>query len=447
MITSPADDWSIWRLTRRITWRLTRMPVGLCGLLLLGNSGCGRPDDAPRELERPVKTMVVAGWEDLRTRTFPGIVEASRRVELAFQVPGLLVELPVKEGDRVVEGELIARLRSEEFEARLASLQGQLDQARANLTALRMGEREEEQRRRAAQVRATEARLVNARSDYERASRLIATNSMPIAEFEASEAAYRVAQEEHQVALETAAKGRMGREEDILAMEAQVRSLEGRVVEARLQLNDSTLRAPYDGVIAQRFVEEGQNIQAKSPVVRFQDVDEVEIVVDVPETVMAADIQTADIVGLLAEISGAPGVRFPVTIREMAQVADPTTQTFQVRVTMQAPEGIRILPGMTATVTADYRRAAILGDRVHVPVSALLQADEGEQVVWIVGDDGRISSRAVQVGAALGGQIEVEEGLEPGERIAVAGVRFLRDGMRVRDLGEALSVSAGGPTR
>ena len=90
---------------------------------------------------------------------------------------------------------------------------------------------------------------------------------------------------------------------------------------------------------------------------RFQDVDEIEIVVDVPETVMAADIQSADIVQMLAELSGAPGLQFPVEIREIAQVADPTTQTFKVRAAMQAPEGIRALPGMTATVTVTYRRA------------------------------------------------------------------------------------------
>ena len=107
-----------------------------------------------------------------------------------------------------------------------------------------------------------------------------------------------------------------------------------------MQLSDTTLTAPYDGVIAQRFVEEGQNVQAKQPVVRFQDVEEIEIVVDVPETVMAADIRTADVIELVAEFSGAPGLRFPVEIREIAQVADPTTQTFKVRAAMQAPTDV-----------------------------------------------------------------------------------------------------------
>ena len=122
---------------------------------------------------------------------------------------------------------------------------------------------------------------------------------------------------------------------------------------ARARLREPSLEpfclGLYDGVVAQRLVEERQNIRAMEPVVRFQDVEELEIAVDVPETVMVADIRTADILQMVAEISGAPRVQFPVTIREIAQEADPTTQTFRVRAAMKAPESIQILPGMTAT--------------------------------------------------------------------------------------------------
>jgi RND family efflux transporter MFP subunit len=382
--------------------------------------------------------MVVAAGEDTRARTFPGRVEASRRVELAFQVPGVLVSLPVKEGQQVTEGDIIAQLRQDEFKARLESLQGQLDQARAALQALRAGERPEERRRREAQVRAAEARLTNARADLDRASRLVASRTIPRAEFEQFETTYRVAQEELKSARELLEAGMIGREEDIHAREAEVRGLEARVVEANIQLRDTTLKAPYNGVVAQRFVEEGQNVRAKDPVVRFQDVEEIEIVVDVPETVMAAEILSADIVEMIAELSAAPGVQFPVRVREVAQVADPTTQTFALRAAMQAPEGIRVLPGMTATVTLTYRRAGILGDRILVPISAVSQRAGGEQVVWIISPDGRSSPRPVKTGAASGGQVEIAEGLQPGDRIATAGVSSLRDGMRVRDLSETL---------
>lgn len=400
--------------------------------------GCTSSDTAPPEVTRPVKTLVVVAGEPARTRTFPGKADASKRVELAFQVAGLLVELPIKEGQMVAKGEVIARLRQDEFEARLNSLQGDLDQARARLTALRMGERPEEQRRRESQVRAAEARMANARAEFERSSRLVQSSAVSRSMHEQTETAYRISQEEYESARQLLEKGTIGREEDINAQEAQVRALEGRVVEANIQLTDSTLRAPYDGVIARRLVEQNQNIRAQEPVVQFQDVDEIEISVDVPEAVMAADLRAADIVQLVAEFSGAPGLEFPVHIREIAQTADPMTQTFQVRVAMQAPSEARILPGMSATVSMTYRRANILGQRLLVPSTAITTNDRGESIAWIVGDDQTVRSQPVQLGEALGGEVEITKGLAPGQRIAIAGVTFLREGMKVRDLGDEL---------
>jgi len=232
--------------------------------------------------------------------------------------------------------------------------------------------------------------------------------------------------------------GTMGREEDIEARQADVRALEGRVVEANIQVNDTTLRAPYDGVIARRFVEVNQNVRPNEPVVRFQDVNEIDIAVDVPESVMIADIRTADIVEMFAELSGAPGLQIPVRIREVAQVADPTTQTFNVRVAMKAPPGVTVLPGMTATVTVTYRRAGILGSRILVPISAVFKESSGVQVAWVVGADQTVKRRPVKLGEATGGRIEIVDGLQSGDRIAVAGVRALREGMKVSDLGNAL---------
>ncbi len=411
-------------------------PIALAAIGL--TVGCKEPAPVPDETVRPVKTLVVTLGDETHQRVFPGAVEASRRVELAFQVAGVLAKLPVKEGQRVAAGDLIAQLRQEEFQARLDSLQAQLDQARAALAALRAGERPEEQLRRESLVRQADARLANARADFERASRLVASRAISRAEFDQMETNYRVAIEEQKAAVQLAEQSAIAREEDILGKEAAVRGLEARVVEADIQLRDSTIVAPYDGVIANRFVEEGQNVRAKDPIVRFQDVDEIEVVVDVPESVMVSDIQRADIVEMLAAFSGAPGLQFPVQIREIAQVADATTQTFQVRTAMRAPEGLQALPGMTATVTVAYRRAGILGERMLVPATAVVQREGGDQVVWVVDADGKAAARPVKVGSVSGGRIEIVDGLQPGERIAVAGVRFLREGMKVRDLADGL---------
>ncbi len=399
--------------------------------------GCSRTTP-PAEVVRPVKTQIVIEGEENHIRRFPGKVEASKRAELAFQVSGVITSLPVKEGQRIAKGEIIGQLRKDEFQARLNTLKGELDQNRAQLRSLQAGARPEELLRLDAQVRAAEAKLTNARSELDRYTRLIQSNAVARADFDRAQTTYRLAQEELKSATKIREQGSIARVEDLDAQEAVVRGLEARVVEANLALEDTTLRAPFDGVIAQRFVEVNQNVKAKQPIVRFQDVDEIEIGVDVPETVLASELSRADIVQLIAEISGAPGLAIPVYIREIGQVADPVTQTFKVRVGLQAPPGVRILPGMTATVTMTYRRANILGSRILVPIASVSKTASGEQVVWLIGNDGTVASRSVKVGAATGEQIEVLEGLQPGDRIVIAGVRFLRDGMKVKDLGNDL---------
>ena len=406
--------------------------------------GCSPSKPERAEAVRPVRTTVVTPGEEARVRTFSGRVESSRTADLTFAVPGVLVSFPVTEGQTVAKGEVIAQLRDDEFKARLTTLQGQLDQARAALRSLQAGERPEERLRRESQVRAAEAKLANARSENERFAVMLRSRAISRQEADRAATAYRVAREEYHAALQLLEMGTIGREEDIEAREAEVRALEGRVVEANIQLNDTTLKAPYGGVIARRFVEVNQNIRPNEPVVRIQDADELDIAVDVPEAVMMADIRTADIVEMVAELSGAPGLQIPVRLREIAQVADPATRTFNVRVAMKTPEGMTVLPGMTAAVTVRYRRAGILGSRILVPVSALIKDSAGEQVAWVLGDSQQVTRRVVKTGEALGDRVEIVEGLAEGDRIAVAGVTFLRDGMKVRDLGDALGAAAGG---
>jgi len=413
------------------------VPMALSILVLA--SGCSPKASTPTEaVVRPVKTMVVSAGAESNVRRFPGRVEASNKVELAFQVSGLLVSFPVREGQQVTANEVIGQLRPDEFQARLRALLGQLDRARADLQALRAGVRPEERLRLEAERRAAEAKLANARTEFDRFTQLLRNRVISRTEFDRAETAYTVAQQNYQAALQTFEQGTIAREEVILAKEAEVSGLEGQVVEANLQLEDSTLRAPYDGVIAQRFVEQGQNVRAHERVVIFQDVDEIDIAVDVPEAVMAADLRSADIVQMLASFNGAPGLLFPVHIKEIAQRADPVTQTFTIRVGMKAPPGVNLLPGMTGTVTLTYRRASILGGQILVPITAIIKESAGGEVAWVIGPGGSVERRPVKTGSVTGGSIVVLEGLQPGDRIAVAGVPFLHEGMKVRDLGDQL---------
>jgi RND family efflux transporter MFP subunit len=415
-------------------WRLPLVVLAI-GLA----TGCGSTPGT--EAVRPVKTMVVGAGNKPQVRSFPGKVEAAKSVDLAFQVPGLLVKEPGKEGQKVTKDQPIAQLRQDEFQARLTAAQSQLEQARATLSALKAGERSEEQLRRESQLRAAEAKVENAKTEADRYARLLQSSAVSRSDNDLAQTTYRVAQEEAQAARQIAEKGAAARAEDIESQEAVVRGLESRVSEARLQFGDSTLRAPYNGIIAQRLVNEGQPISASTPVVRFQDADEIDVVMDVPETFMANEMRNAANLSMVAQFSSAPAHRFSAVIKEATQVADPKTQTFQVRVAMKRPAGVTALPGMTAIVTVTYWPAGGPTNRVLVPISAVTRLDTGRQVVWIVAPNLTVSPRPVKMGAATGGAVEILSGLRPGDRIVVAGGWSLHEGMKVTDLGNALGES------
>ncbi len=296
---------------------------------------------------------------------------------------------------------MIAQLRQDEFQARLQTVQATLDQARAQLGA-------------------SESRLSNAKTESERFGRLVDSSAVSRSDFDQAQTTYR------------------GAQEDYNAQQAAIRGLEGRVAEAKLQFGDSSLRAPYDGVIAQRLVDEGQNIVANNPVIRFQNVNDIDIVVDVPEGFIADDIRSSSIQQSIAELSTAPGRQFPVRIKEVSQIADPRTQIFQVRFAMKAPPGIIALPGMTANVIINTRGNRGASNLLVVPVSAISKQETGEQVVWVLGSDQTVHRHPVKMGAPSGDRIEIIGGVQPGDRIIVAGASFLREGMKVRDLGDAL---------
>lgn len=365
-------------------------------------AGCSSPPEVPLGEVRPVKTIIVVTPADRPlVRSFPGIVQASKMADLGFQVPGVLVSLPFLEGERVSKGKVIAQLRNDEFQARVQTMQASLDQARAGL-------------------RAAESRLTNSKTESDRFGRLVESTAVSRSDYDSAQAQYRAAQE------------------DYAAQQAAIQGIEGQLAEAKLQLGDSSLRAPYDGVVARRLAEVGQNIFPNNPVIQFQNLNDIDIVVDVPEGFVGSDLRAPAIQRSVAELSTVPGRRFPVRIKEIAQIADPRTQVFQVRFSMKAPVRVTALPGMTANVTITTRGNRGLEKLLVVPISAVSKQSTGEQVVWILGADQTVHRRTVTLGAPTADQIEILSGLQSGDRIVVAGTTFLHEGMKVRDLGDAL---------
>ena len=167
-----------------------------------------------------------------RTVTLPGTVESRTASTVASEVAGLVVDLPVREGDRVRAGQVLARLRTSSLDLRLQSVTGQLKEAQARL------EQAERQFQRAAELRASG---VMSQSQYDEAL-----------------------------------------SERIMA-EGRVDSLSAERRRTELDLEHSTIRAPFPGAVVARRTEVGQWIEMGGPVVEMAAIGDIEVRVDVPE--------------------------------------------------------------------------------------------------------------------------------------------------------------------
>ncbi|MBO1518953.1 efflux RND transporter periplasmic adaptor subunit [Oceanisphaera sp. DM8] len=156
---------------------------------------------------------------DLR---FPGRVRAVERAELAFNIPGRLIELPVKEGQRVAKGDLVATLDGESYQIVLASAKAEYNKAR---------------------------------TDYNRVLKI----------WKQSQAIAKAEVDQQRTAMEVA---------------------RARYLSAKKDVDDTRLTAPFAGVITKRRVENFSNVQAKEPIVSLQDLSQLEIVINVPERIV-----------------------------------------------------------------------------------------------------------------------------------------------------------------
>lgn len=356
-------------------------------VLFLAACGKEKEEKAAREVVRPVKMMTVTSSTDAVQLKFPGMVRAAKRVDLAFQrVEGRLSQLPVDEGQMVKEGQLIAQLDQKDLKNNLREAQGRLAKAKAALES--------------------------AQSEYDRILRI--QKKDPGASSESMVVKRREAMDKSK---------------------AEIDSAQAAVDTARDELGYTTLRAPFGGVVSKRYVDNYQEVRAKEPIVSLDDVSSVEILVDVPELIVATFTEGSE-THAVAEFAAAPGKRYPLTIKERASRADPKTQTYQVVFRMPQPDDINVLPGMTATVAGSTQVREESREVFMVPAIAVVADAVGNPFVWIVDIETlKVQRRAVKTGDLTGtDSIEIIEGLKSGETIAISGVSRLREGMQVSDL-------------
>ncbi len=203
-------------------------------------------------------------------------------------------------------------------------------------------------------------------------------------------------------------------------------------------LEDTVLSAPFDGVIATRYVENYEHIEAKKPIVSIQDIAVVEIVVQVPERLIACG-GTKSLQNISVRLDAYEGRVLYADVREFSTQADPITRTYEVVLGMRPPTGIRVFTGMTATVRVEVPRFRSKGESTHaralVPSEAVVQDPDGRCYVWLIDEEaGRPQKIRVEVGEPREEGIEICSGLHPGRRVAIAGVHTLDETMIVRPM-------------
>jgi RND family efflux transporter MFP subunit len=340
--------------------------------------------------------------------------------------------LPVDVGSTVQKGNTIAAIDPRDFETALASAQGNLERAKANLLAMERGARPEEIEQLKAALTQAEASYQQAAAEHERNARLVTSGAVSRSEFDISKARQERTAAEVKAAKEALNIGLTGaRPEDLEAKRSEIRALEAAVAAAKNQLDYATLTAPFDGEVAARYVDNFQTVQAKQPIVRLLDVSKIEITVQIPESLIGLVPQVKQVD---CRFDAFPGREFSGKVTKIGREASQTTRTYPVTVEIDQPDDARILPGMAATVRNHVEKGeGAAAEDLIVPTSALFTAPDGPQTfVWVVETGNKVARRAVKTGDLTPVGLKVIEGLKAGEMVVSSGVNTLREGQEVR---------------
>jgi multidrug efflux pump subunit AcrA (membrane-fusion protein) len=382
---------------------------------------------------RPAKVAEIRAVEASVSRRYPATVLPSREIELSFKVSGQVVDLPVRAASEVAAGDVIAQIDRRDFKNQLSALQSQRDQAAAQLEALRSGAREEEIVALEAAVDSAQAQVDQKGEALERAEELLKRGVSTRAQVEGAQAEFRVAEANLRAQQEQLRIGQVGgRPEDIAASEAAIRGIDAQIKVARDALSDTTLVAPFDGIIARRDIENFSNVQAGQSIVFLQSLDVVHLAFDVP----ARDVTELTRSGLntitnTAGFEALPDQEFRAEFVEFSVQADSATQTYRGRVAVEVPEEAVILPGMVANVTLSTQSS---GKTVFAPLTAISSTPDGAPFVWVVDNNGVVSKQDVDLGEARGADVAIAKGVSAGDRVIAAGVSEMQEGMTVRPI-------------
>jgi HlyD family secretion protein len=331
-----------------------------------------------------------------------GYVVAQRKAALSSKATGRLEWLGVLEGSKVKAGDVVARLESRDQEAALAQAQANIKVAQANLEQ-------------------GLAELADARQAYRRATELLAQRFIAAATVDTAQARYNKA---------GAA---------VSAQKAAIAMAQAGARAAQVALEQTRIRAPFDGVILTKNANVGDNItpfssaaDSKGAVVTIADMETLEVEADVSESSLAKirNGQPAEI-----QLDAFPDARLAGAVSRMVPTVDRSKATLLVKVRFDEHDA-RVLPDMSAKV-AFLSQPVPAADRV--PVTAVqpgaLATRDGRTVVFIVAG-GKVKQVPVTAGRKVGELVQLTGGIRAGDKAVLKPDPELRDGQEVRLAGK-----------
>ncbi len=351
----------------------------LCCILL---QSCSQNNPGPETDSKAITRITIVQPRQTTgqsKRSYPGEVRASRQTELSFRVGGPLTGILKHPGDHVEKGELLMQIDQRDY-----------------LDNIRILE---------AELRGAQARSKKSSSDYERAKKLLHEDV--------------ISRSDYDIAQSSAATA-----------DATVDNLKAQLSLARHQYEDTSLRAPYSGIVTAQLAENHEIIRAGQIVMKLHDISTLEIDCNVAENDIAGIVLKK---GLRAVISlPAAGNRtISAVLKEWSTAADNATRTYRLTFSFSAPEDRSILPGMTGEITISNLKPA--APVISIPIDALAAGEAGESIVWLYDKkNGTVRSHIVEPGTMTDDDnIIVMSGLNGSETIVMAGSQILYDGMAV----------------
>lgn len=393
------------------------------------------PTRSDENLERLLATVTRTDLQVEITAT--GTVQPLKTVNLSPKTAGTLVELLVEQGDRVEAGQLLARMDDRDIQAQLLQIGGNLAEAEARLAELQAGTRIEEIDRAQSQVQQSKARVEEsqarldlAQERFDRNRKLLAQGAIALDDLEASrtevdQAAAVLSQSQAQLQESQRQWQQLkngSRPETIAQAKAQVRATQGQKAALLVQLEDTRIRAPFDGTITQRYADPGAFVTPTTSASSTASATSTSIVALAQGLEILANVPEVDLTQLSLKqpvkivADSYPDQEFEGTVRLIAPeaVKEQNVTSFQVRIALLSGFD-RLRSGMNVDTTF---LGKTLKSAIVAPTAAIVTL-KGETGLLVPNDRQEPTFRPVVIGITIGDKTEILEGLEPGEKVFI----------------------------